>query len=211
MLNVRRSILACCFVILSFGILHSAHSAVIYSGEQNLSVAQSLGGLYLNVFTGSTAAAEPTDWATAAWINPIFGGVSIGGSELLRLATDGSSRALNQAIGAVIDSGDTFATGESGSTTHVGPAGDQFALNSQGLLGFVMQTTTSGPLRYGWLRIQISNTGPGSILDWAYDDTGAGIQAGFTGTILVPEPSRALLLLLGLHALLLRRFRLLVA
>lgn len=203
----RRSFFVFCFVILFFGIHHSAHSAVIYSGEQNLSVAQNLGGLYLNVFTGSTAASEPMDWATAPWINPFFGGVSIGGSELLRMATDGSSRALNQVVGAIIDSSDTFATGESGSATHAGPAGDQFALNAQGLLGFVMQTATGGPLRYGWMRIHIANSGPGSIVDWAYDDTGAGIQAGFTGTMLVPEPSRALFLLMGLLAVVIRRRR----
>jgi len=190
-------------------IANSAHSAVIYSGEQNLSVAQNLGGLYLNIFTGSTAASQPTDWATTPWINPFFGGVSIGGSELLRMATDGSSRALNQAVGAIIDGSDTFAAGESGSATHVGPAGDQFQLNSQGLLGFVMQTTTGGPLRYGWMRIQISNSGPGSIIDWAYDDAGAGIQAGFTGTMLVPEPSRALFLLFGFAAVAMRRRRIL--
>lgn len=187
----------------------SAHGAVIYSGEQNISVPQNLDGIYLNVVTGATSISNtpPGDWTTAPWINPIFGGVSLGGSELLRMATDGSSRAVNQAIGAIIDSGDTFAIGESGSTTHVGPAGDQFQLNAQGLLGFVMQTTTGGPLRYGWLRIAINNTGAGNILDWAYDDSATSIQAGWTGATLVPEPSRVILLLLGLHGMLQRRRR----
>jgi hypothetical protein len=102
-------------------------------------------------------------------------------------ATDGSSRALNQAVGAIIDSGDTFATGESGSASHVGPAGDQFQLNAQGLLGFVMQTTTGGPLHFGCMRIVINNSGVGSIMDWAYDDSATSIHTGRTGTSLAQE------------------------
>jgi hypothetical protein len=121
-------------------------------------------------------------------------------------ATDGSSRALNQAVGAIIDSGDTFATGESGSATHVGPAGDQFQLNAQGLLGFVMQTTTGGPLHYGWMRIVINNSGVDSIMDWANDDSATSIQAGWTGTSLVPEPAESFLLL-GLLGMIQRRCR----
>jgi hypothetical protein len=200
-----------CFTLILIALLFacSAHGAVIYSGEQNISVPQNFDGIYLNVVTGSTSISNspPGDWTTAPWINPIFGGVSLGGSELLRLATDGSNRAVNQAIGAIIDNGDTFAIGESGSTTHVGPAGDQFQLNAQGLLGFVMQTTTGGPLRYGWMLIAIKNTGAGNILDWAYDDSATSIQAGWTGATLVPEPSRAILLLLSFQFLLQRRLR----
>ena len=80
-------------------------------------------------------------------------------------------------------------------------------LGAQGLLAFVMQETVGGPNRYGWMRIIISNTGAGTIVDWAYDNSGASIQAGYTGTILIPEPSRMLLLLGGLQGLVLRRRR----
>ena len=206
----QSGILAFMFVILTCLLPHSAHSAVVYSGIQNLSVSQDLGGLYLNVTLpgfSTNGGTEPASWATAPWINPFFGGVSIGNSALLLPNTDGSGRDLNVAIGTVIDSSRTFAAGEAGSTTHVGAGGDQFQIGAQGLLAFVMQETVGGPNRYGWMRIIISNTGAGTIVDWAYDNSGASIQVGYTGTILIPEPSRMLLLLGGLQGLVLRRRR----
>ena len=186
-----------------------ANSAIIYSGEQNLSLAQNLGGLYLNVFTGATAASQPGDWATAPWINPFFGGVSISSSDLLRPNITAGSQVLQITVGTIIDSSRTYAAAESGSTTHVGGGGDQFQIGASQMLAFVMQTGTGSPLYYGWLRLIIDNSGAGTLQDWAYDNTpGTAIPAGWSGTtFVIPEPSRALLLLLGLHSLLLRRRR----
>ena len=205
MLNVGRPLRAFFFALLAFLIPHSAHSAVVYSGIQNLSVPQDLGGLYLNVFTGATATLQPGDWNTAPWINPIFGGVSIGNSDLLRPNTDGAGRDLKVAIGSIVNNTLDFAAGEAGSTTHVGAGADQFQLGAQGLLAFEMQETVGGPNRYGWMRIVINNTGVGTIVDWAYDTTASSIIAGWTGTVLIPEPSRMLLLLAGIQCLLMRR------
>ena len=205
MLNVGRPLRAFFFALLAFLIPHSAHSAVVYSGIQNLSVPQDLGGLYLNVFTGATATLQPGDWNTAPWINPFFGGVSIGNSDLLRPNTDGAGRDLKVAIGSIVNNTLTFAAGEAGSTTHVGAGADQFQLGAQGLLAFEMQETVGGPNRYGWMRIVISNTGAGTIVDWAYDNSATSIVAGFTGTVLIPEPSRMLLLLAGIQCLVMRR------
>jgi 4-hydroxy-tetrahydrodipicolinate reductase len=70
-------------------------------------------------------------------------GGDVVGDHTVMFAADGERVELTHKA----SSRDTFATGESGSATHVGPAGDQFQLNAQGLLGFVMQTTTGGPLR----------------------------------------------------------------
>lgn len=207
MLNVGRPLRAFFFALLAFLIPHSAHSAVVYSGIQNLSVPQDLGGLYLNVFTGATATLQPGDWNTAPWINPFFGGVSIGNSDLLRPNTDGAGRDLKVAIGSIVNNTLDFAPGEAGSTTHVGAGADQFQLGAQGLLAFEMQETVGGPNRYGWMRIVINNTGVGTIVDWAYDTTASSIIAGWTGTVLIPEPSRMLLLLGGMQALVLRRRR----
>ena len=210
-LNVGRSMLnvgRLFFFLLPFLIPHSAQSAVVYSGIQNLSVPQDLGGLYLNVtlpgFT-TNGGTEPGSWATAPWINPFFGGVSIGNSDLLRPNTDGAGRDLKVAIGSIVNNTLTFAAGEAGSTTHVGAGADQFQLGAQGLLAFEMQETVGGPNRYGWMRIVINNTGVGTIVDWAYDTTASSIIAGWTGTVLIPEPSRMLLLLGGMQALVLRR------
>ena len=212
-LNVGRSMLnvgRLFFFLLPFLIPHSAQSAVVYSGIQNLSVPQDLGGLYLNVtlpgFT-TNGGTEPGSWATAPWINPFFGGVSIGNSDLLRPNTDGAGRDLKVAIGSIVNNTLDFASGEAGSTTHVGAGADQFQLGAQGLLAFEMQETVGGPNRYGWMRIVINNTGVGTIVDWAYDTTASSIIAGWTGTVLIPEPSRMLLLLGGMQALVLRRRR----
>ena len=203
----QSGILAIFLGLLAFAL--PAPAAVIYSGEQNLSVAQSLEGLYLNVVTGSTATLQPGDWATAPWINPFFGGVSIGSSDLLRPKITGGSQILQLAVGTVIDSSGTYAAAESGSATHIGPGGDQFQFGASQMLGFVMQTGTGSPLYYGWLRLIIDNSGAGTLQDWAYDNTpGTAIPAGLSGTtFVIPEPSRALLLLLSLHSLLLRRRR----
>ncbi|MFM2168784.1 MAG: hypothetical protein RIS79_3155 [Verrucomicrobiota bacterium] len=199
------------FVILTFLLPPSAQSAVVYSGIQNLSVSQDFGGLYLNVTLpgfSTNGGTEPASWASAPWINPFFGGVSIGNSALLRPNTDGAGRDLKVAIGTVIDSSRTYATGEAGSTTHVGAGADQFQLGAQGLLAFVMQETIGGPNLYGWMRVIIKNTGAGTIVDWAYENSGASIQAGqFNATQLIPEPSRMFLLLGGLQSLALRRRR----
>jgi hypothetical protein len=51
---------------------------------------------------------------------------------------------------------------------------------------------------YGWMQIDYSSTGDTfTVSEWAYDDTGAGIEIG----ALIPEPSTALLLALGLAGL----------
>lgn len=69
-----------------------------------------------------------------------------------------------------------FASGESGSSTHVGIGPDQFALNMPGYMGFAFRTTTNGPDHYGWMELQINNTGPGQIISWAHENNaGTGI------------------------------------
>lgn len=200
-------------LLLLLGAPAATRGSILYSGVQNISIPQDLGGVYLNIllpFSGSSTngGTEPASWTSAPWINPIFGGVSIGSSALLRPEVTGGSQVLRLAMGTVIDSSATYAAGESGSTTHVGAGGNQFQIGASAFLGFVMKTTTGSPLYYGWLRLIIDNSGAGTIQDWAYDNTaGTSIQAGNTGTGFVPEPSRTTLTLLAATALLLRRRR----
>ena len=167
---------------------------IIYSGQQNIPIPLNFEGIYLRVDTGATSAALPANWDTAPWLNPFFGGVFIANSPLLRPIITGTDQILNLASGAVIDAGSNFVLGESGSTTHVGPAANQFQIDTAGIIGFALKTSVGAPERYGWMGIKIDNTGAGRIIDWAYEDTpGVGIGAGITS---VPEPSEALVILL---------------
>ena len=181
----------------------ATRAATIFSGILDLPIPLEFEGEYLRLDTGATAAALPADWATAPWINPFFGGVDIGNSPLLRPVITGADQILNLAPGTLIGSASTFAAGESGSSTHVGLGLGQFALGVPGYLGVAFRSTAAGPDYYGWMQIQISNTGPGKIICWAREDvSGAPIQAGAGA---VPEPGTALLSLMGAGLALRRR------
>ena len=156
----------------------SAHAGVTYSGYQNIAVPQDFNGLYLNVTTGATAFSQPADWNSSSWINPIFGGVHAGSSDLLRPVITGSDQILNLGTGTLISSASTFATGESGSTTHVGAEAGQFTLGTVGTMGFQFETAPGGTTQYGWLNITISNTGAGVIRDWGYEAVAGSIVVG---------------------------------
>ena len=178
-----------------------ARAAIVYSGLQNIPIpvsppAVGLEGVYLNLATGATANAFPADWATAPWINPFFGGVDIANSALLRPVITGADQIVNLAAGTVINGGSNFVLGESGSSTHVGAAANQFQLGTPGLIGITFKTTVGGPDLFGWIRITARNAAPGAIVDWAYESTpGVGIAAG--QITVVPElawDSRFLLL-----------------
>lgn len=180
-------------------------ATIVYSGVQDLPIAVNDEGTYLQIHSGATAAAFPTDWATAPWINPFFGGVFIGTGPLLRPVITGPDRILNLEPGTVIGSGSNFALSDNGSSTHVGAGAGQFALNVPGYLGFTFRPAVGGPDHYGWLLIEIHNTGPGKIISWAYEDTpGASIEAGAP---VVPEPGALALLGLAGGVLALRRRR----
>ena len=178
-------------------------ATIVYSGVQDLPIPLNDEGTYLQVHSGATAAAFPPDWATAPWINPFFGGVFIGTGPLLRPVITGPDQILNLEPGTVIGSGSNFALSDNGSSTHVGAGAGQFALNVPGYLGFTFRPAVGGPDHYGWLQIEIHNTGPGKIISWAYEDTpGASIEAGAP---VVPEPGALALLGLAGASLALRR------
>lgn len=176
-------------------------ASIVYSGPLNIPVPLNLEGLYLNLYTGVATGTYPADWNTAPWLNPFFGGVDIGTSALLRPVVTGADQIVNLPGGTSIGTGSNFVLGESGSSTHVGAGAGQFALGVPGYLGFAMQSAPANPTFYGWLQIEIHNTGPGAVLGWAYQDTpDTPIPAG-----LVPEPGTTALLVVGLCGLLRRR------
>lgn len=193
------------FAILSLAMLHSASAAVIYSGIQNITIPTTFDGVYVDIDNGATSASTIVGWD----VNIIFGGVGIGGSAAFQPARDGTGvmdTVLNYALNDLIDGSLLYAGAvETGSSDHLGLAPTQFQDGSEGYLGFKFTKNDSSGPYYGWMRMTLTaNTAGALIHDWAWEDSGAGILAG----ALVPEPGRAMLVLLGFCALALRRRRL---
>jgi hypothetical protein len=169
----------------------TAPAAVIYSGVQNILLPNSHDGVYINLFNGATSLSLPGTWDTAPWINPFFGGTVIGTSALLRPIITGADQIENLVIPTLISSLNNYATGESGSSTHIGMDTNQFQLGTSGLMGFRFESGVGQPTLYGWLRFTPDNVGSGAVVrDWAYEDSGAPLT--------VPEPSRALLMMFAM-------------
>ena len=185
----------------------SARAAVFYTDNADIPIPLNIDGVYLNLATGSTASLEPGSYNTAPWINPIFGGVFVGNGALANLAITGSDQLLNLSYGTMIDDSLAFTTGESGSSTHMGPAANQFQPNTPGYIGFQMKASPTADICYGWLQVTFNNTGSGVITRYAYQSTpNTAIATGFS-IAAVPELSRALLLMLGIAGVTLRRKR----
>lgn len=187
-------------IIISLLLAATAPAAIIYSGLQNITIPNDFEGVYLNTLTGAVTHTQPGAWNSAPMINPFFGGTAIGTSALLRPVITGTDQIENLAYGSTVASSSTFTAGESGSSTHVGPALNQFLLSVEGYIGYAFEAYTGGPTMYGVMRITIDNDGTGATIhDWSYDDSGAPVS--------VPEPGRSGLLLAALGCLVLGRHR----
>ena len=181
----------------------SARAAVVYSGVENIAIPATLDGTYVRLSDGTVSGTLPANWSTGPWLNPFFGGVDVANSPLLLPIITGTSQIVNLAPGTVIGVTGNYVAGESGSSTHVGPAANQFQIGTPGIIGLEFETTVSGPYLFGWARMTVNNASSGTIVDWAYNDApGTSIHAGE-----VPEPSTIALGLLGLSAGMARRRR----
>jgi hypothetical protein len=188
--------------------------AIVYSGEQNLSVTwDDLEGIYVNIATGATAAAFPSDFDDAPWINLTLGGYGVFNSELINPWTVSAGATydpelasdyyVNVEPGTLLGSTITFTDLAFGSINHVGAEPDQFIQGASGLLGFSFQEEAGGDTHYAWLRFIPDNSDAGILVDWAYNDApGESITAGA-----VPEPNSAILLLAAGGFLAMRRRR----
>ncbi len=179
-----------------------APAAIIYSGLQNIAIPTNFDGVYLDIDTGISSTSLITGWD----INPFFGGAAIGNSaefQPARFGTNNDDPIMRLYYGDLVDGSLFYSTGEGGSgypVSHLGAGMGQFAPGEEGYIGFKFTTNDASGPYYGWLRVVLTNdTAGGVIRDWAYDDTGAPIQA--------PEPGRAALLLLGMLGFLSRRRR----
>jgi hypothetical protein len=194
------------FFTLAFAIQHSANSAVVYSGLQNIPIPTTFDGFYLNLDNATTSTSTILGWD----INPFFGGVGLANSpsfQPARIGTDNSDPVIRIYSGDLVSNALNFSSGFGGSgdpLPHLGAGANQFTSGQEGYLGFRWTSDSASGPYYGWMRVTFTNnTSGGFVHDWAYEDTGAPITVGLA----IPEPSRIVLTTLALFTLCLRRRR----
>ncbi len=183
-----------------------ASAAIVYFGNQNLTINSDFNGLYLNVVTGAYNVGggnggtvpggyhiNPYGTSSLSWFQVPGGGVGY--------LKDASGTALaNLSVGTLIDgSAGTFSGGGSSSN---------LTLNGTSIVGF--RFNISGLTHYGWFRVSLAGSlgaQPRKIVDWAYEDAaGVGILAGATPSA-VPGGGLASLVLTGFGSAAFRRRR----
>ena len=197
------------FLLIPIAALAStSHAAIVTSGLRDIVITATFTGVYLDLDGGGggLVAEEATGWD----INPFFGGEGIANSPSFHpvaatLVLD--APVLNLTLGQTVNGASVFAStypgGYSSSATHIGTNPGQFISGSEGYIGFNFTPNGGGGPLYGWMRVELSNTGStGLIREWAYENSGAAITVGA-----VPEPSAALSLLAGMAAFCYRRRR----
>jgi hypothetical protein len=171
----------------------TAHAGIIYSGEQNLNIAQ---------FTSLNLNLDGDAYGDLLLKNYVFGGGNYQGAtvnffpgKLVSFSSGGLSyvSALSAGFGINASSvGPSF----TGSMAY-GSANPnaQFNTASNTFLGLSF-AGASGTL-YGWVRVSVNNAaGTFVVHDWAYDSSGAGIAAGA-----IPAPGTLGLLAVGASGL----------
>ena len=158
-----------------------ARATIVYSGQKNIAISSNYEGVYINV----TAPASSTS-ASGSWdLNPFFGGLGIANSPGFQPARSGvgnEAPILALALGMSVGSSLTHSSGWGGSgaedaSGHLGLGAGQFKSGQTGYLGFKL--LSGNDVNYGWMRVNLTSNGEtGSVLDWAYDNTGSPILTG---------------------------------
>jgi hypothetical protein len=160
----------------------TASAAIISSGTVNIPIPTDFAGVYINIDTFVTGAAEFTGWD----VNFAFGGSEIYNSDkfqAVRAGTGFTDAYLNLADGVTVSSSTpSYSTGFGGSLTHLGNGVGQFAPGGLGSIGFQFTTDDSSGPFYGYIQVKFTANTPGGVIyNWAYDDTGSPIA--------IPEPA----------------------
>jgi len=190
--KLSRHFLACSAFIGTAALMsHSkADAAVFYSGPQNINVPTTniFGGIYLDLtrpgfsFIPTTSGSGP-----AEGLNTVLPGWDVNfykGSTSLRwwynVGVQGVYNAAHHVAalgpGVMVDGSSSLGTWQTMTPEFTG---------TTAFMGVEFPDASNNVL-FGWIRITggPDNGIPATIVDWAYDDTGAGILTG-----VVPEPS----------------------
>ncbi len=179
-------------------VVGSANAAIVHWADANLTIPNTIDGLYINVETRATGSSGAS---VAGWdINP-YSSTSLTffnatGSGIFRLP--GATTPSSVAFGTLIDSTGTYGAGAASTSSAVGA----WSLNASNYFGFRF-VASDGQTKYAWGRFVIGaalNGADRMIAELAYEDSGAGISVGA-----IPAPGAVALL--GLAGLAGRRRR----
>ncbi len=171
----------------------SAEADIVYSGPVNITIPSTTQGVYLNVVSGAFTTLGSSTGGAPGWdVNP-FSATSL---NMFNPAAPtggvyvGSAGYFNLTLGTLISGASTFSSGVISATS---PNPSAFN-SSNNLIGFrfVDPSINGGATTYGWMRISLGATSgaqPRAIVEYAYENTLAGIGAG-----VIPEPSTLALL-----------------
>lgn len=171
----------------------TAEAAIVHTPGANIPINADFSGVYLNVVTGATgfSSGGTPGWDLNPWLSGSAGNMFTptgGGS----MSSAPESGVLNLAPGTPITAAGPWDTGTASAAAYG---------SSDVLMGFRFTNENAGQVQYGWARLRFPVTGnPGIIYEYAYEDTGASINAGA-----VPAPGSFGLLALGAAALAGRR------
>ncbi len=196
--TLNRHFLACSAFVGTAALMapSEANANIVYSGTQNLSVPTTnlLGGIYLDLtkpgsfFIPSTSGGGKTEGLNTllpGWDVNFYKG-STGklrwyyntGVEAVFNVTSTTTNVAALNAGVLVDGSSALGTYQ-----NMVP---EFTSNTA-FMGLKFFDSSNNPL-YGWIRVSGGPTlgFPATIVDWAYEDSGAGI---LTGATVVPEPS----------------------
>ena len=174
----------------------NADATLILSGPVNINIPSTTSGVYLNLSSGvfSTAPASAPGWDINPWSSSVFNVWANLSTEtsngVISNFTGGNSATLtdNVPMGTLVDGTWTYGRTNSSETSGL----TAFTFNSSNnLVGIRFFNNTTNTLNFGWVRFSLSGTAasqPRTIVEYGYDDSGAGVLAG------VPEPSTVALL-----------------
>ncbi len=175
----------------------NADAAIVYSGVVNLAVQTTTNGLYLNVVTGAINEPGNGNGGTVpGWDINIYGSgptaYGFGNVGYGFVGTVGNVSPLT--LGALIDATTAITVGSASVAA--------FPNASPGAYyGFRFTNEALTQVQYGWALYFQGTAGPGTLVSYAYENTGAGITAGA-----VPAPTAGMAVLaLGGVGLLSRR------
>lgn len=158
-----------------------ADAAIVYSGVVNITIPGTFAGVYLNMVTGATSTSFASN--PGADFNPYYGGSRLWAPANIGaiVGTGNQASALPQRgfVGPYVGPASNFINGTPVFTTNFTSGVATFA-------GVRFLRESDSVTLYGWVRMikSSSNTLPGMILDYAYEDNGGAIPSSGSLAIL---------------------------